>query len=470
MRDLLMPAVRAASFAGAILLSAAGCGGGTTDVPPAVVTPVLTTLNLSGPASSLLLKETAQMTAATLDQKAQAIAATVSWSSSAPTIASVASTGLVLAVAPGTATVTATAVAGGVTLTRTAVITAVEGVTSVTVTPSALALVVGGTGTLNAAVVADSRAANTVVWTTSSGPTATVSALGVVTAASVGTAQVCAISTFDSAKQGCATVTVAAPAVSVATVTVAPPSATLLIGQTQSFTAPTRDAAGNTLTGRPVAWTSSATAIATVAPSGLVSAVGAGTATITATSEGRTGTATVTVSTPTVTAVVVSPVSPSVSVGQSVQLSAAVSGTNNPPTSVSWASADVAKVTVNVNGVAVGVAASSGTQVCATSTFDTSKFGCATVTVVAPAFPSSASIAAPGFVFNPSQVDIALGGTVDFSFSAVTHNVTFNAAAGVPANIPNTSNAIVSRQFNTVGTFNFQCTLHAGMTGAVVVH
>ena len=90
--------------------------------------------------------------------------------------------------------------------------------------------------------------------------------------------------------------------------------------------------------------------------------------------------------------------------------------------------------------------------------------------VTAPSFPCFASISAPNFAFTPAQVDIALDDTVDLSFSAITHNVTFNAAAGVPANIPNTSNAIVSRQFNAVGTFNFQCTLHAGMTGAVVVH
>jgi plastocyanin len=57
---------------------------------------------------------------------------------------------------------------------------------------------------------------------------------------------------------------------------------------------------------------------------------------------------------------------------------------------------------------------------------------------------------------------------VDFTFSA-THNVTFSGA-GAPSGIPNTSSGTVRRTFNTAGTFDYSCTLHAGMVGTVIVH
>ncbi|MBI3792337.1 MAG: Ig-like domain-containing protein [Gemmatimonadetes bacterium] len=81
--------------------------------------------------------------------------------------------------------------------------------------------------------------------------------------------------------------------VAVASVSVSPPTATLAVGATQQLTAVTRDANGNVLNGRAVTWSSSATAVATVSASGLVSAIGSGSATITATAEGVPGSATV---------------------------------------------------------------------------------------------------------------------------------------------------------------------------------
>jgi hypothetical protein len=81
----------------------------------------------------------------------------------------------------------------------------------------------------------------------------------------------------------------------VASVSVTPAQASLVPLQTQALTATTLDASGNTLTGRAVTWTTSASAVATVSSDGLVTAVGPGAATITATSESKTGSAAVTV-------------------------------------------------------------------------------------------------------------------------------------------------------------------------------
>lgn len=85
------------------------------------------------------------------------------------------------------------------------------------------------------------------------------------------------------------------PPAAVASVSVAPGPITLIPEQTQTLTATVKDAAGNTLSGRTVTWTSSAQPIATVTSGGVVTAVAVGTATITATSEGQSGTAQVTV-------------------------------------------------------------------------------------------------------------------------------------------------------------------------------
>ena len=91
-----------------------------------------------------------------------------------------------------------------------------------------------------------------------------------------------------------ANATVTVTALPVAAVVVTPAVASVPVGGTVQLSATTRDSAGNVLTGRPVTWASSNTAVATVSGSGFVTAVAAGIATITATSEGKNGIATVT--------------------------------------------------------------------------------------------------------------------------------------------------------------------------------
>lgn len=71
--------------------------------------------------------------------------------------------------------------------------------------------------------------------------------------------------------------------------------------------------------------------------------------------------------------------------------------------------------------------------------------------------------------FNPASETIPVNDSIFFTFGAVTHNVTFGAVAGAPANIGDTSYATVKRAFKTAGTFDYQCTIHAGMTGKIVV-
>lgn len=71
--------------------------------------------------------------------------------------------------------------------------------------------------------------------------------------------------------------------------------------------------------------------------------------------------------------------------------------------------------------------------------------------------------------FNPASLTVAKGTTVTFTFQATTHNVNFANVTGAPANISNTSNSGVQRLFATSGTFGYDCSLHPGMTGTVIV-
>ena len=83
----------------------------------------------------------------------------------------------------------------------------------------------------------------------------------------------------------------------VATVAVDPPQATVQVGATVQLAAATLNAAGDTLTGRSVAWSTASPQIS-ISSTGLVTALGEGLATVTATAEGKSGTATIVVESP----------------------------------------------------------------------------------------------------------------------------------------------------------------------------
>ena len=129
-------------------------------------------------------------------------------------------------------------------------------------------------------------AGRVVSWTSSTPAIASVSATGLVTGLSLGSARIVvnAEGTKDS-------VTFTVTKVPVATVRLSPLSASVIQGQTQQFTATIEDSTGTAVTDRIVEWSSSDPTKATVNTTGLVSTVAPGTVTISAISETRTGTA-----------------------------------------------------------------------------------------------------------------------------------------------------------------------------------
>ncbi len=150
----------------------------------------------------------------------------------------------------------------------------------------------------------------------------------------------------------------------VAEVVVAPATATVEAGGQVQLAATLTDAAGRTLTGRSVTWTSSDEAIATVADDGAVAGIAEGAATITATAESQSGTAAVTVGPAGVASIALSPAAPSGVPGEQVPLTVTLrdaGGNILPARPVMWTSADPAKATVDAAGLVTGVAVGSTT-------------------------------------------------------------------------------------------------------------
>lgn len=168
-------------------------------------------------------------------------------------------------------------------------------VASVSITPSTASVAVGRTTQLSA--TAKDAAGNvlsgrTITWSSSETSLATVNANGVVTGVAVGSVNITAASEGKSTQ-----VAVNVTPVPVASVTVAPNAPSIKVGATVTLTATLKDDQGNELTGRAVAWSTSAPTIATIdAATGVVTGVAPGTATLTAAAEGKTASTTVTVS------------------------------------------------------------------------------------------------------------------------------------------------------------------------------
>ena len=101
-----------------------------------------------------------------------------------------------------------------------------------------------------------------------------------------------------------------------------------------------------------------------------------------------------------------------------------------------------------------------------------SGYGFTPGTPATPTVPATPDLinATASLTFDPPTLSTKVGHTVTFAFASVGHNVFFDAATGVPADIPGVNaNSSVTRTFNTAGTFTYTCHIHPFMQGSVVV-
>jgi len=119
------------------------------------------------------------------------------------------------------------------------------------------------------------------------------------------------------------------------------------LGQTQQLTATVKDQNGATMSGAGVTWATSASAVATVSATGLVTSIADGTATITATNGSLTGTAAVTVGQVAASIALADTVLTFASLADTTQLTATVTDANGetiPSPTVTWATSETSAV------------------------------------------------------------------------------------------------------------------------------
>ena len=230
------------------------------------------TITISRSSATLLNGRSVQLWAK--PAPADATTTAVSWKSSNTSVATVTSTGKVTAKRRGTATITCTARDGGGAK-ASCTITVNLGVSKIALDRTSLALNKGRTFTLKATVSPAAATNKTVTWKSSNTKVATVTSTGKVTFKARGTATITCTAKDGSGATASCKVTVRIP---VSVINLGRSSATLVKGNTLTLRAGVGPASANNKT---VSWKSSNTSVATVSPTGTITAKGKGTAVIT---------------------------------------------------------------------------------------------------------------------------------------------------------------------------------------------
>ncbi len=263
------------------------------------------------------------------DSTTQNLTGSVTWASGTTTVATISAGGLATAVNAGSSTISATSgsVVGTTTLT---VIAAV--LVSIAVTPANPSVAAGNKQQFTATgTFSDSTTQNltsSVTWASGTTTVATIAAGGLATTLKAGSSTISATS---GSVVGTTTLTVTAAVLVSIAVTPANPS--ILLANTQQFTATGTfsDSSTQDLTSSAV-WASGTTTVATITAGGLATALKAGTSTISATSGSVMGSTTLTVNA--LPVITTNLINQTVNNGASASFTAAASG--SPVPTVQW--------------------------------------------------------------------------------------------------------------------------------------
>ncbi len=331
--------------------------GRTGAVQLVVIGRPVATVTVTAPRTGIRVSEVLQATAVLRDSTGLQVNRPTTWSTSAPTIATVSATGAITALAVGSATITATSEgrSGSVTVTITPIPVG-------SVAPAVPRPTIRIGETMQASVVVRDSVGTVVTrpvtWASSTPATATVNATGLITAVAPGTTTLTATSEGRSG-----TVVVTVTPIPVTSVTVTVPRTTIRQGETLQGTAVLRDSL-NAIVTRPVTWSVAPAPLATVSNTGLLTAVAPGTATLTATSEGVNGTVEVTITAAPVATVTVTTPRTGIRVSEVLQATAVLRDslnnilTNRP---ITWTSAAPTIASVSTLGAITALATGSAT-------------------------------------------------------------------------------------------------------------
>lgn len=403
-------AMHRAGMALTVVALVVSCGG---DSPASanIITDPVARVDVNPTAVSVLVGASSQLSATAFSAAGGALnGRPISWTSSDNSVATVSNTGLVVGVAVGSASITASS--EGRSGTANVSVTRAQAA-SISISPSSATLTVGAQIPLTAAALGtagDTLPGRTFTWTTSAANVATVSAAGVVTGVAVGTAQISA-SAEGLTKAITVTVQAGNPNAAVSRVALAPTDLLLTVGTTGNLVPTAFDAANVVLAGKVFTFSSSNNAIATVSNGGVVTGVAQGSAVITVTSEGKTATADVIVQAQgsgagPVDRVVLSPGQLSLPTRKQDQLTAVAYdavGRPVPGVSYTFASSNPAVVTVTSTGLLNAVATGTATITATAS----GKSDRSTITVTAAGGGSVARVD-----ITPASATVSVAGTV----------------------------------------------------------
>ena len=395
------------------------------------------------------------------DGSKQDVTSQATWTSSAPTIASVGDTattkGQVTGVAAGTVTVTATIQTSTGPVSGTVQITVVaKKITSIGITPAQPILQKGVTQAFKATAVYDDNSTGDVTqqatWSTDDASVLSVVATGAT--AGLATAKAAGSTTITAtvgAVSGQTSVRVTAPPLT--SITVNPATATMSVNTTRQFTAQGTYADSSTadLTDS-VTWSTGLATIISVSNAagtrGLVTALAVGTDNVIASMSGIVGMATVTVSVIPLVSIAVTPNPLTLPQNLTLLLKATATygdqSTQDVTTSATWTVADSSVATVGNLGTAAGqvtgLKANSSTTVTATLS---GKSGSATVNVIAPTLTS--------ITVTPATATISAGDTQAFTATGTYQGST--TGVDITTQVTwSSSNIAVAQVSNAAGT------------------
>ena len=359
-------------------------------------------------------KITATVTPTNADNRA------VTWSSSAPTVASVDQSGNIIAKSVGNATITVTAKDGsGVTATCWVNVTDIK-VTGITLNKTTLNIKTGATEQLTAKVQPTDATNSKVTWSSNEPTVAEVDQTGMITAKKEGSAVITVKAQDGSGKTATCQVNVTDIKVSGITL-----SASTLAMQTEDVKqlSVTNITPANA-TNKALKWESKNTWVATVDESGNVTAKNPGEATITVTAAdngGAQATCKVTVTERTapvikVTQIQLSQTRASLNEGKELQLTATVLPANATNQSLTWSSSVEGVATVDATGKVTAIKAGT-TVITATAKDDSGISASCTVQVTVP------TVKVTGITLNKTTASVVKGKTV-----ALTATVTPDTA------------------------------------------
>lgn len=289
----------------ALLAFALACSDASSVSAPPATPPAVRTVEVQAAMPQLVVGTSQQLAATPKDVAGRPLAKPVTWRSVSPAVATVSTEGVLLAIAPGEATIQATSegVVGETTITVTRV-----PVHSVALTPDTVTLDRGASYTLTA-IVSDQQgnelAGRERLWESLDPQVASISTQGELTAVSEGFTIVRV--TVEGVRAESRVVVRPIP---VERVALSDTSVMLEIGDVATLSAQTLAADGSVLTGRLIYWGSSDPSVVGVSSNGRLEAYSSGTVRLTVGSEGRTAYATVTVDVPPMQSIIFDRTSP----------------------------------------------------------------------------------------------------------------------------------------------------------------